>query len=104
MIPDPDLEAKTRFSPRSILDASFLGEGVALWRGVVGSCPGCPKEGGRGGGVVERVAPCIFSPAFLGKRVEDPCIHWTILGPWSLLDDFSGPWTRLSFSCFLSLS
>jgi len=47
MISDPDLEAKTRFSPRSILDDSFLGEGVALWRGVVGPCPGCP-EGGKG--------------------------------------------------------
>ena len=28
MTSDPDLEAKTRFSPRSILDDSFLGEGV----------------------------------------------------------------------------
>jgi hypothetical protein len=45
MTSDPDLEAKTRFSPRSILDDSFQGEGVALWRGVVGSCPGCPEEG-----------------------------------------------------------
>ena len=50
MTSDPDLEAKTRFSPRSILDDSFLGEGVALWRGVVGPCPGCPEGGGRGGG------------------------------------------------------
>jgi len=47
MTSDPDLEAKTRFSPRSILDDSFLGKGVALWRGVVGPCPGCP-EGGEG--------------------------------------------------------
>ena len=52
MTSDPDLEAKTRFSPRSILDDSFLGEGVVLWRGVVGSCPGCPEEGGEGGGGV----------------------------------------------------
>jgi hypothetical protein len=49
MTSDPDLEAKTRLSPRSILDDSFLGKGVALWRGVVGSYPGCP-EGGWGGG------------------------------------------------------
>ncbi len=33
MISDPDLEAKTRFSPRSVVDDSFLGAGVALWRG-----------------------------------------------------------------------
>ncbi len=44
---DPDLEAKMRFSPRSILDGSFPGEGVSLWRGVLGLCPGCP-EGGEG--------------------------------------------------------
>ena len=50
MTSDPDLEAKMRFSPRSILDDSFLGKGVALWKGVVGSCPDCPK---RGGGEVE---------------------------------------------------
>ena len=28
----------------------FLGKGVALWRGEVGSCPDCPKVGGGGGG------------------------------------------------------
>jgi hypothetical protein len=50
MTSDPDLEAKMRFSPRSILDDSFLGKGVALWRGVVGSCPDCPERGGGGGG------------------------------------------------------
>ena len=47
---DSDLEAKMRFSPRSILDGSFPGEGVSLWRGVVGLCPGCPEGGGMGGG------------------------------------------------------
>jgi len=52
MTSDPDLEAKTRLSPRPILDDSFLGKGVALWRGVVGSCPDCPKVGGGGGGGV----------------------------------------------------
>ena len=46
MTSDPDLEAKTRLSPRPILDDSFLGKGVALWRGVVGSCPDCPWKGG----------------------------------------------------------
>jgi hypothetical protein len=50
MTSDPDLEAKTRLSQRPILDDSFLGKGVALWRGEVGSCPDCPKVGGGGGG------------------------------------------------------
>ena len=49
MISDPDLEAKTRLSRRPILDDSFLGKGVALWRGAVGSSPDCPRK--RGGGV-----------------------------------------------------
>ena len=49
MTSDPDLEAKTRLSPRPILDDSLLGKGVSLWRGVVGSCPDCPKVGGGGG-------------------------------------------------------
>jgi len=42
---DPDLEAKMRFSLRSILDGNFPGEGVSLWRGVLGLCPGCPEGG-----------------------------------------------------------
>jgi hypothetical protein len=42
---DPDLEAKMRSSLRSILDGSFPGEGVSLWRGVLGPCPGCPEGG-----------------------------------------------------------
>ena len=51
MTSDPDLEAKTRFSPRSILDDSFLGEGVALWRGGGGFLPRLPwREGGGGRG------------------------------------------------------
>jgi hypothetical protein len=28
----------------------FLGKGCALWRGVVGPCPGCPEGGGGGKG------------------------------------------------------
>jgi hypothetical protein len=35
-----------RFSPRSILDDSFLGKGVALWRGGSGFLPRLPREGG----------------------------------------------------------
>ena len=79
MTSDPDLEAKTRFSPRSILDDSFLGEGVALWRGVVGPCPGCP-EGEEG---VEGVAPCTLSPAFPGKGLRTLVLTGHSLGPGS---------------------
>ncbi len=96
-ISDPDLEGKTRFSPRSILDDSFLGEGVALWRGVVGPCPGCPEEGGKGW---RGLHPVPSHLPFLEKGVWDPCIYWTLLGPWFLLDDSSGPWTPLSFFIF----
>jgi hypothetical protein len=35
----------------------LLGKGSALWRGVVGLCPGCPEEGGKGWG--GPVAPSI---------------------------------------------
>ena len=50
MTSDPDLEAKTRFSPRSISDDSFLGKGVALWRGGSWFLPRLPMERGGGGG------------------------------------------------------
>ncbi len=42
MTSDPDLEAKMRFSPRSILDGSFLGEGVCSVEGGSGSLPRLP--------------------------------------------------------------
>ena len=51
MTSDPDLEAKTRFSPRSISDDSFLGKGVALWRGGSWFLPRLPMEGEGAGGV-----------------------------------------------------
>jgi uncharacterized protein (DUF983 family) len=42
----------------------FLGKGSALWRGVVGLCPGCPE----GGEWVEgAVAPSICHLPFLEK-------------------------------------
>ena len=64
---DPDLEAKMRFSPRSILDGSFPGEGVSLWRGVLGFCPGCPE----GGGWVEGASGTQhLSPALPGKGLR----------------------------------
>ncbi len=47
----------------------------------MGFCPGCPEGGWGGGRVVGKAAHCTFSPAFPGKRVEDPCIYWTTLGP-----------------------
>jgi hypothetical protein len=67
MTPDPDLEAKPRLSPRSILDDSFLGEGVALWRGVVGPCPGCPEGGEREEGAVGTQH---LSPAWGGQVIR----------------------------------
>jgi hypothetical protein len=64
---DPDLEAKMRFSPRSILDSSFPGEGVSLWGGVVGLCPGGPE----GGEWVEGASGTQhLSPALPGKGLR----------------------------------
>ncbi len=68
----------------------------------MGPCPGCPEGGGEGWrGVVERAAHCIFSPAFPGKRVEDPCIHWTTLGPGSspMISLVPGPARPVPASC-----
>ena len=83
MISDPDLEAKTRFSPWSILDDSFLGEGVALGRGVVGSCPGCPEGGGgRGGGGWWRgLHPVLSHLPFQGKGLRTLVFTGQSLGP-----------------------
>jgi hypothetical protein len=85
MISDPDLEAKTRFSPRSILDDSFLGEEVALWRGVVGSCPGCP-EGGKGvEGWWRGLHPVPSHVPFQGKWLRTLVFTGQSLGPGSPL-------------------
>ncbi len=70
MTSDPDLEAKMRLSLRSILDDSFLGEEVALWRVVVGSCPGCPEGGGGGGGLEGDGGTQHLSPAWGGDRSQ----------------------------------
>jgi hypothetical protein len=67
MTSDPDLEAKTRFSPRSISDDSFLGKGVALWRGGSWFLPRLPMEGG--GGWRGLVAPCICHLGGAGYKV-----------------------------------
>ena len=68
MTSDPDLEAKTRFSPRSISDDSFLGKGVALWRGGSWFLPRLPMVGG-GGGWRGLVAPCICHLGGAGYKV-----------------------------------
>jgi hypothetical protein len=96
---DPDLEAKMRSSLRSILDGSFPGEGVSLWGGVLGPCPGCPEGGGNGWRGL--VAPSICHLPFLEKG-WDPCILWISLGLWILLSatDTDGPWTLSSFLIF----
>jgi hypothetical protein len=81
MTSDPDLEAKTRFSPRSILDDSFLGEGVALWRGVVGSCPGCPEGGERVEGWWRGLHPVLSHLPFQGKGLRALVLTGQTLGP-----------------------
>jgi hypothetical protein len=43
----------------------FLGEGYALWRGVVGLCPACPD----GGGGEERVGGTQFPVTCLSRGV-----------------------------------
>jgi len=75
---DPDLEAKMRSSLRSILDGSFPGEGVSLWRGVLGLCPGCPEGGGRveGASGTQHLSPVLGGGA--GYRVlpwSDPMLR-----------------------------
>ena len=88
---DPDLEAKTRFSLRSILDGSFPGEGVSLWRGVVGLCPGCPEggewvEGASGtqhlspvlGGAGYRVLPWSDLMIRVGRPWISCCSYWAL--------------------------
>ncbi len=46
----PDLEAEVRFSPRLVLDGSFLGGGVCPVEGGSGSLPSLPWWGGGGEG------------------------------------------------------
>ena len=82
MTSDPDLEAKKRFSPRSILDDSFLGEGVALWRGVVGPSPGCPEGGGKWW---RGLHPVPSHLPFLGKGLRTLVLTGHSLGPGSSL-------------------
>ncbi len=86
---DPDLEAKVRFSPRLVLDGSFLGEGVCPVEGVVGPCPGFP-EGGKGGCTLSLVT-CLS-----WKKGWEPlyllCSFWALDPPsWWLLWSLDPP-------------
>jgi hypothetical protein len=70
----------------------FLGEGYALWRGVVGLCPGCPDGGGGGGKGVG--APSSLSPA--SPEGDYRVLPWSDLmirvgRPWNLLLMWVGP-------------
>jgi hypothetical protein len=56
----------------------FLGEGYALWRGVVGLCPGCPEGGGGEKGGMHPV-PCHLS--FLKKWLGTLALAVWLLGP-----------------------
>jgi len=88
---DPDLEAKMRFSPRSILDGSFPGEGVSLWRGVVGLCPGCP-EGGEwveGASGTQHLSPVLGGAGYRVLPWSDPMIR--VVGLWNPLLIWAGP-------------
>jgi hypothetical protein len=70
----------------------FLGEGYALWRGLVGLCPACPDGGGEGGRGV--VAPSSLTPASPGGGYR--VLPWSDLmirvgRPWNLLLMWVGP-------------
>ncbi len=89
---DPDLEAETRFSPRSIQDGSFLGEGVCSVEGGSGSLPRLPWRGGRGGGGLVAPSICHLSPGGAGYNV----LPWSdlmirVVGPWNPLLMWAGP-------------
>jgi hypothetical protein len=50
----------------------FLGNGYALWRGVVGPCPGCPEWGGGGGKGVsgtQHPATCLLGRGYRGTSM-----------------------------------
>ncbi len=70
----------------------FLGKGYALWRGVVGPCPGCPEGGGEGRRGVGGTQHPVTCPPWGGYRV----LPWSDLmirvgRPWNLLLLLVGP-------------
>jgi hypothetical protein len=58
----------------------FLGEGYAVWRGVVGLCPGCP-DGGGGGGEKGGMQPVPYHLSFLEKGLGTLALAVWLLGP-----------------------
>ncbi len=70
----------------------FLGKGSALWRGVVGLCPGCPGGGGRerGAGASQNTCHLPWVTRYLLPMLS---LHDQSRGPWILLHVVCGPWT-----------
>ena len=103
MTSDPDLEAKTRFSPRSILDDSFLGEGVALWRGGSGFLPRLPRRwvGGGGKGKWGGLLPVPSHLPFQGKGLKTLVFTGQTLGPgtFPMISLVPGPACPVPASC-----
>ncbi len=80
MTSDPDLEAETRFSPRSILDGSFPGEGVCSVEGGDRFLAQAALKGGERG---KGVTPCSLSPALPGKGLRTFAFTEQVPGPGS---------------------
>jgi hypothetical protein len=69
----------------------FLGKGSALWRGVVGLCPGCP-EGGEwveGASGTQHLSPVLGGAGYRVLPWSDPMIR--VVGPWNPLLIWAGP-------------
>jgi len=81
---------KRGFSEASLRWVVYLGDGCVLWRRVVGVCPACPGEGGRGRGGIgtSTLVTCLGSQGTLC-----PCSSLMIrVGrPWNLLLLVVGP-------------
>jgi hypothetical protein len=61
--------------------AVFLGKGYALWRGVVGPCPGCPEGGGEGGRGWRGLHSAPYHLPFLEKELGTFASAEWLLGP-----------------------
>ena len=69
----------------------FLGKGSALWRGVVGLCPGCP-EGGEwveGASGTQHLSPVLGGAGYRVLPWSDPMIR--VVGLWNPLLIWAGP-------------
>jgi hypothetical protein len=69
----------------------FLGKGSALWRGVVGLCPGCPEggEGGEGASGTQHLSPVLGGACYKVLPWSDLMIR--VVGPWNPLLMWAGP-------------